>query len=56
MHRKEYLDARVPITTRRYEILHRFLDGFSDPVLQRELTVVFATEGYLADPPTVESL
>ena len=45
-----------PITTRRYEILHRFKDGVSDPVLQRELTVVFATEGYLADPPTVESL
>ena len=45
-----------PITTRRYEILHRFMDGVSDPVLQRELTVVFATEPYLADPPTVESL
>ena len=42
-----------PITTRRYEILHRFMDGVSDPVLQRELTVVFA---YLADPPIVESL
>ena len=45
-----------PITTRRNEILHRFMDGVSDPVLQRELTVVFATEAYLADPPTVESL
>ena len=45
-----------PITTRRYEILHRFMDGVSDPVLQRELTVVFATEAYLADPPTVEPL
>ena len=45
-----------PITTRRYEILHRFMDGVSDPALQRELTVVFATEAYLADPPTVESL
>ena len=45
-----------PITTRRYEILHRFMDGVSDSVLQRELTVVFATEAYLADPPTVESL
>ena len=45
-----------PITTRRYEILHRFMDGVSDPVLQRELTVVFATKAYLADPPTVESL
>ena len=37
-----------PITTRRYEFLHRFMDGVSDPVLQRELTVVFATEAYLA--------
>ena len=45
-----------PITTRRYEILHRFMDGVSDPVLQRELTVVFATEAYLPDPATVESL
>ena len=45
-----------PITTRRYEILHRFMDGVSNPVLQRELAVVFATEAYLADPPTVESL
>ena len=45
-----------PITTRSYEILHRFMDGVSDSVLQRELTVVFATEAYLADPPTVESL
>ena len=62
----QYLDAleglrsqgfpAEPITTRRYEILHRFMDGVSDPVLQRELTVVFATEAYLADPPTVESL
>ena len=27
-----------PITTRRYEILHRFMDGVSDPVLQRTRT------------------
>ena len=45
-----------PLTTRRYEILHRFMDGVSDPVLQRELTVVYATEAYVTDPPTVESL
>ena len=45
-----------PITTRRHEILHRFMDGVSDPVLQRELTVVIATEAYLADPLTVELL
>ena len=45
-----------PLTTRRYEILHRFMDGVSDSILQRELTVVYATEAYLTDPPTVESL
>ena len=45
-----------PLTTRRYEILHRFMDMVSDPVLQRELTVVYATEAILTDPPTVESL
>ena len=45
-----------PLTTRRYEILHRFMDGVSDPVLQRELLVVYATEAYLTHPPTVESL
>ena len=32
------------------------MDGVSDSVLQRELTVVYATEVYLTDPPTVESL
>ena len=36
-----------PLTTRRFEILHRFMDGVSHSVLQRELTVVFATETYL---------
>ena len=45
-----------PLTTRRYAILHRLMDGVSDSVLQRELTVVYATEAYLTDPPTVESL
>ena len=46
----------MPLTTRRYEILHRLMDGVSDTVLQRELTVVYATEAYLTDPRTVESL
>ena len=45
-----------PLSSRRYEILHRFMDGVSDPVLKRELTVLYATEAYLTDPPTVESL
>ena len=45
-----------PLTAGRYEILHRFMNGFSDPVLQWELTLVYATEAFLTDPPTVESL
>ena len=30
-----------PITTRRYEILQRFIDGISDPTLRQELAVVY---------------
>ena len=45
-----------PLTTRRYEIFHRFMNGVGYPILQRELTVVYATEAYLTDPPTLESL
>ena len=45
-----------PITTRRYEILQRFIDGVSDPTLRQELAVVYAAETYLTEPPTVESL
>ena len=45
-----------PITTRRYEILQRFIDGVNDPTLQQELAVVYAAETYLTEPPTVESL
>ena len=50
----QYLDAlerlrsqgfpNEPLTTRRYEILQRFMDGVSDPVLQQQLTVVYAIE------------
>ena len=32
------------------------MDRVSYPVLQRELTVVYATDAYLTDPPTVELL
>ena len=42
------------LTTRRYKILHRFLDGVSDLVLQQKLPVVYAIESYLTDPPTVK--
>ena len=45
-----------PITTRRYEILQRFIDGVNDPTLRQELAVVYAAETYLTEPPTVESL
>ena len=45
-----------PITTRRYEILQRFIDGVSDPMLGQELAVVYAAESYLTEPHTVESL
>ena len=46
----------APLTTRRYEILHRFMDGVSGPLLQQQLTVVYAIDAYLTDLPTVESL
>ena len=45
-----------PITTRRYEILQRFIDDINDPTLRQELAVVYAAESYLTEPPTVESL
>ena len=45
-----------PLTAPRHKILHHFMDGDIDPVLQRELTVVYVTEAYLTDPPTVESI
>ena len=45
-----------PITTRRYEILQRFIDGVSDPTLRQELAEVYAAETYLTEPPTAESL
>ena len=62
----QYLDAleglrsqRFPqetITTKRYEILQRFMEGVRDPALRRELAIVYALEVFLTEPPTVESL
>ena len=62
----QYLDAleglrsqRFPqeaITTKRYEILQRFMEGVRDPALRRELAIVYASEVFLTEPPTVESL
>ena len=44
------------ITTKRYEILQRFMEGVRDPVLRRELVIVYPSEAFLTEPPTVESL
>ena len=62
----QYLDAleglrsqglpQETITTKRYEILQRFMEGVRDPVLRRELAIVYASEAFLTEPPTVESL
>ena len=62
----QYLDAleglrsqgfpQESITTKRYEILQRFMEGVRDPVLRRELAIVYASETFLTEPPTVESL
>ena len=62
----QYLDAleglrsqgfpQESITTKRYEILQCFMEGVRDPVLRRELAIVYASETFLTEPPTVESL
>ena len=62
----QYLDAleglrsqgfpQEAITTKRYEILQRFMEGVRDPALRRELAIVYASEVFLIEPPTVESL
>ena len=63
----QYLDAleeglrsqgfpQESITTKRYEILQRFMEGVRDPVLRRDLAIVYASETFLTEPPTVESL
>ena len=62
----QYLDAleglrsqgfpQEAITTKRYEILQRFMEGVRDPALRRELAIVYASEVFLTEPPTVESL
>ena len=64
--RMQYLDAleglrsqvfpQEPIATKRYEIVTRFMEGVRDPVLRRELAIVYASEAFLTEPPTVESL
>ena len=45
-----------PVTTKRYEILQRLIEGIRDPVLRRELSIIYASETTVSKPPTVESL
>ena len=62
----QYLDAleglrsqgfpEEPVTTKRYEIVQRFVEGIRDPVLRRELSIIYASETTVSEPPTVESL
>ena len=62
----QYLDAleglrsqgflEEPVTIKRYEILQRFIEGVRDPILRRELSIVYASETTVSEPPTVESL
>ena len=62
----QYLDAleglrsqgfpQEAITTKRYEVLHCFMEGVRDPALRRELAIVYASEAFLTEPLTVESL
>ena len=62
----QYLDAleglrsqgfpQEAITTKRYEILQRFMEGVRDPALRRKLATVYASEVFLTESPTVESL
>ena len=62
----QYLDAleglrsqgfpQEAITTKRNEIHQRFMEGLRDPALRRELAIVYASEVFLTEPPTVESL
>ena len=62
----QYLDAleglrsqgfpEEPVSTKRFEILQRFIEGIRDPVLRRELSSIYASETTVSEPPTVESL
>ena len=62
----QYLDAleglrsqgfpEEPVTTKRYEILQGFIEGIRDPILRRELSIIYATETTVSEPHTVESL
>ena len=59
----QYLDAleglrsqsfpKEPVTTRRYEILQRLIEGVRDVALRRELSIIYPSETTVTDPPTV---
>ena len=44
------------VTTKRYEILQRFIEGVRDPALRRELSIFYASKSTVTESPTVESL
>ena len=44
------------VTTKRYELSQRFIEGVRDPALRRELSIIYASESTVTEPPTVESL
>ena len=62
----QYLDAleglrsqgfpEEPVTTKRHEILQRSIQGVRDLILRRELSIIYASETTVSEPPTVESL
>ena len=39
------------VTTKRYEILQRYIEGFRDAVLRRELSTIYASETNVTAPP-----
>ena len=44
------------VTSKRYELLQRFIEGVRDSVLRRELPILYASETTVTEPPTVASL
>ena len=62
----QYLDAleglrsqgfiEEPVTTKRYEILQRFIEGVRDPILRKKISIIYASITTVSELPTVESL
>ena len=62
----QYLDAleglrsqgypNEEVTVRRYEIMQKFIEGVRNFELKRNITLMFAQEGNVETPPTVEAL